>query len=247
MENFIDIHSHILPRVDDGSANSEMSMKMLRIAADEGIRQIILTPHNKPGRRQADLSRIAAKTEELRDRLLTENLDIKLYIGSELYYRSSLFEEIESGLAGTLAGSHYVLVEFGPLDDFDYIRGGIYTMLMNGYHPVLAHVERYRNVCAKVERINELVEMGCYIQVNAGSIMGKFGIGTRQFTKKLLRQHLVHFVATDAHDLEKRAPRLADCADYIRKKFGKDYQQRLLYDNPMCILQDKFIMDWKDR
>ena len=170
-----------------------------------------------------------------------ENIDIILYTGNELYYRSGLTDEIEDGQAYTLADSRYVLIEFNPLDDYDYIRNAVNTVLMDGYYPVLAHAERYRNVCTKKYAVTELIEMGCYIQVNAGSIMGKFGFGTKQFSRKLLKQRQVHFVATDAHDIGKRAPYLSDCAKYISRKYGRDYSRKLFYDNPECILQDEEI------
>lgn len=242
-KNYIDIHSHILFGMDDGARDIDTSRQMLRIAAKNGITAIILTPHNKPGHRGMDSARVAEKLEKLKTCLLQENIDIKLYLGNELYYRSELVWEIEDGQAYSLTGSRYVLIEFNPLDGYDYIRNGINEILMGGYYPVLAHAERYQNVCTKKDGIADLVEMGCYIQVNAGSVMGKFGLKTASLTKKLLKQHLVHFIATDAHDLGKRAPYLADCADYITKKFGEDDCRTLLYDNPMCILSDKAIIN----
>lgn len=237
MKNYIDIHSHILYGIDDGSRDMETSMKMLRIAAKDGIEAIILTPHNKPGRHTHGLLQASEKAEKLKQRLAKENIHIKLYIGNELYYRSGLAEEIESGHAYTLAASRYVLVEFNPLDGYDHIRNGINALLMDGYYPILAHAERYRNVCAKKNGIADLVDMGCYIQINAGSIMGKFGWGTKRFTRKLLKQHQVHFVATDAHDAKKRAPHMAACAEYISRKYGENYSRRLFYENPGRILQ----------
>ncbi len=240
MKPYIDIHTHILSGVDDGAKDIETSMQMLRMAAKDGITEMILTPHNKPGHHSKGSVRMV-KTEELRERLVQENIAVKLYIGSELYYRSGLTDEIEDGQAYTLAGSRYVLIEFNPLDDYDYIRNGINSVLMGGYYPVLAHAERYRNVCTKKYAVAELIEMGCYIQVNAGSIMGKFGFGTKQFTRKLLKQRQVHFVATDAHDTGKRAPYLSDCAEYISRKYGRDYSRELFHDNPEYILQDKEI------
>lgn len=241
MKNYIDIHSHILFGVDDGAGDIETSMQMLRTAAKDGVTDIILTPHNKPGRHSVSPARMAEKADALRMRLSQENIGIRLYIGNELYYRSELIREIEDGQAYTLAGSRYALIEFNPLDDYDYIRNGINTILMGGYYPILAHVERYQNVCSKKGAVADLAEMGCYIQVNAGSIMGNFGLGTKRLTRKLLQQHLVHFVATDAHDTGKRAPYLADCADYIGRKYSESYAQALLYDNPGRILSDKAI------
>lgn len=241
MKNLIDIHSHILAGVDDGSDSLETSMRMLKYAADDGISGLILTPHNKPGHRNRDFSRMTPKFKELKELVSHENINIDLYIGNELYYRNGLLEELRDGMAGTMAGSHYVLVEFSPLESYDYIRNGLYSLLMGGYFPIAAHVERYQNVCAKGYRIDELVDMGCYIQVNAGSIMGNFGAKTKRIAKKMLKQHQVHFVATDAHDLGKRAPYLSDCADYISKKYGEDYATKLFYENPLYVIQDEAI------
>lgn len=241
MKNLIDIHSHILPGVDDGADSLAMSMRMLKIAADDGISKIVLTPHNKPGHRHIHFSKMASKAEELQEMMSEENIEIELYIGSELYYRSGLSEEIENGMSATLAGSRYVLLEFTPLEDFDYIRNGCYALLAGGYYPVLAHVERYQNVCSKKGGIDELIETGCYIQVNAGSIMGKNGAKAKRTVKELLKRRQVHFIATDAHDLKRRAPHLSDCADYVKKKYGEDYGEKIFCENPLCVIRDKDI------
>ena len=246
MENYIDIHSHILPGVDDGSANLEMSMEMLYMAAKDGISQIILTPHNKPWYRNMDRTEIETEVNRLQERMQEEALDIKLYTGNELYYRNGLTEELDERKAGTLADSHYVLVEFEPSADYDYIRNGAYALLMGGYYPIIAHVERYKNVCSKMDRVMELIRLGCFMQINAGSIMGNHGFGTKRFVKKMLKQDLVHFVATDAHDLARRRPCLSECAGYIGKKYGESSKRRLFCDNPACVLHDKYIEDWKE-
>lgn len=239
MKDLIDIHSHMLPGVDDGADSFEMSMRMLQCAAGDGITGVILTPHNKPGRRQMPFSKLACRAEKLRAMLRKENINMELYLGSELYYRSGLLEEIESGQAGTMAGSRYVLVEFDPLAEYDYIRNGIYSLTTGGYYPILAHVERYQNICTAKDGIDDLVEMGCYIQVNAGSILGKSGPRAKRFVKNILKQHQVHFVATDAHDLKKRAPYLSDCADHIRRRFGEDYCRELFCENPMHVIRNQ--------
>lgn len=238
MKKYIDIHSHILFGVDDGARDIDASMQMLQIAEQNDISAIILTPHNKPGHHRIEPAQMAEKLEKIKTRLTQENSNIKLYLGNEVYYRSRLAEEIEDGKIYTLAGSRYVLIEFNPSDDYGYIRNGINEVLLGGYYPILAHAERYQNVCTKKDGIADLVDMGCYIQVNAGSIMGKFGLKTASFTKKLLKQHMVHFIATDAHDPEKRTPQLAGCAAYVEKKYGESYGRKLFYKNPECILCD---------
>ncbi len=236
--HYIDVHSHILPGIDDGAKDYDISMQMLETALNDGISRIILTPHNKPGRPLPELPRLREKADRLQAQLSGKGMEAELYIGSELYYRSELVSELESGQALTLAGSRYILVEFGFMDDFDYIRSGIYTLLAGGYYPILAHAERYRSVCMKKTGISDLVEMGSYIQLNAGSILGMSGWKVRQFTRSLLKQHLVHFIATDAHDTKKRAPYLADCADYVEKKYGREYAGELFIENPLRILRE---------
>lgn len=246
METYIDIHCHILPGMDDGSDSMETSMKMLRMADEDGISQIILTPHNKPWHRNTGYTGMKAGVDQLQERLNREGIGIKLHTGGELYYRSGLTEELDQGKALTLANSQYVLVEFDPPADYDYIRNGVYTLLTGGYYPIMAHVERYKNVCCKTGRIIELIDMGCFMQVNAGSIMGGYGIGAKQLTKKMLKQNLVHFVATDAHDPDRRPPYLSRCAQYIGRKYGESSRRRLFYDHPMCVLHDEYIRNQEE-
>ncbi|HBA69427.1 MAG TPA: hypothetical protein DCZ40_08740 [Lachnospiraceae bacterium] len=241
MEGYIDIHSHILPGIDDGAKNFEMSMEMLRIAEKSGIRSIILTPHHKPMRRNAGPESIKELMGQLNEAMHREGMDIRLYAGNEFYYSSETVRVLEEKRGCTMAGSGYVLVEFGPMDNLDYIRGGIYQILSAGYCPVLAHVERYESVCAKAEHVKDLAAMGCYIQVNAGSVMGQFGMETKQFARKLLKYRMVHFVATDAHDNRKRMPALSECARYLERKYGKEYMEELLRINPMHMIADRYL------
>ena len=241
MDSYIDIHSHILPGIDDGAENFETSMEMLRAAWNDGIREIILTPHNKPSHRNAGPEKINRLMGNLQDKARKEGINIEFHTGNEIYYGSDMTEKLEEGRAFPLAGSAYVLVEFGMGEDIDHIRYGLYEALSHGYRPILAHVERYGRMLMKTNRVEDLVRMGCYIQVNAGSIMGTFGFSAKQFTKKLLAQGLVHFVATDAHDMGKRKPILSDCAGYVSRKYGEGYAERLFYGNPMSVIKDEYI------
>lgn len=241
MERFTDIHSHILFGVDDGARDLEMSIRMLRMADENGIGSIILTPHNKPMHHNITPAKAAAAVGRLQEEILKAGLDIALYTGNELYYHSGILEKLEHAASGTLAGSSYVLVEFGPMDEFDYIRNGIYQIMTGGYRPVLAHVERYLSVISEMEHVEDLSSMGCYIQVNADSIMGKAGHQAKRFTRQLLKRRLVQFVATDAHSDGTRGPYLAECAAYLCKKHGEDYMRQLLIENPSAIIADRYI------
>lgn len=241
MQEYTDIHSHILAGIDDGAGDLETSLEMLRIAEDNGITQIILTPHNKPERRNVSPESLAGMAEELQQKAFLAGIAVKLHIGTEIYYRSEVPELLGERRICKMADSSYVLVEFNPGEDFEYIRNGIYQLMAGGFWPILAHAERYRSVGANVECVEELIELGCYIQINAGSIMGDFGRHTKHFTRRLLKQRLVHFVATDAHDTGKRAPGLFKCAAYIKKKYGDDYAEQLLHSNPGKIIDGECI------
>lgn len=232
MDSFIDIHSHFLPGIDDGAKKIENSMKMLHIAHESGTKMIILTPHNKPMHHNASPDTIRELAKKMQMDISKEGIDITLYTGNEIYYRSDILELLETGKVCTMADTSYILTEFNPMDDYDYIRKAVYKITSGGYQPILAHVERYINVCAEVIRVEELIKMGAYIQVNAGSIMGQYGFRTKNFTRRLLNQRLVHFVASDAHDEDSRGPQLKKCADYICKRYGEEYAATLLYENP---------------
>lgn len=241
MDSYIDIHSHILPQIDDGAENFDVSMEMLRTAIKDGIKSLILTPHYKPGRRNADPQKICLLISKLLQEIEKEERDVKLYSGNEFYYHDGMFRKLEEKRACTLADSSYILIEFSPGEGFGGIRNGLYEALAYGWRPILAHVERYNNILGKPGHVEELIQMGSCIQVNAGSILGKNGFGAKQFSKNLLREGLVQFVATDAHDTDRRKPLLSECEKYVSRKYGEKYGKRLFYHNPAHIIKNEYI------
>jgi protein-tyrosine phosphatase len=180
-------------------------------------------------------------TEQLRQEASKLGININLYPGNEVYYSDETQEELENGKITTLAGSEYVLVEFHPTNTFKAIHNAVYRIQAAGYMPIIAHVERYSDVVSHPSYVEELRDMGCYIQVNASSIMGKYGFGIGLFTKKLLKKGLVHFVATDAHDTAKRAPDILDCRNYVERKYGEDYGKKLFFTNPANVIRNELI------
>ena len=143
---FTDIHCHVLPGVDDGAETMEMALDMLKIAAEEGIRKIILTPHQKADRKCVTPEGIASRMILLQEEADKKGIPVKLYPGNEIFYRHGLGELLELGKVRTLADSHYVLVEFLPGEDYRYIRDALNRIISFGYWPIVAHVERYLNV-----------------------------------------------------------------------------------------------------
>ena len=176
MNGLIDIHSHILPLVDDGAESVEMALLMLKKAAEEGIEKIILTPHQKPDRRCVTPEGILRRMEELRELAGKEKIPVQLYPGNEIFYRHGLAELLDKGKIRTMADSRYVLIEFLPGEDYTYIRDALSRVASFGYRPITAHVERYVNVMSRIDKAEELKEdTGCYFQVNAEWVKKKLG------------------------------------------------------------------------
>ncbi|RGE64463.1 hypothetical protein DXC51_03070 [Eisenbergiella massiliensis] len=242
MPGFIDIHCHVLPMVDDGAQSTEMALDMLRIAADEGIWKMILTPHQKADRRCVTPEGIVKRIEILQKKADELKIPVKLFPGNEIFYRHGLAELLEQGKIRTLANSHYVLIEFLPGEDYAYIRDAIGRVASFGYWPVVAHVERYVNVIKDMEKAERLKEdAGCYFQVNASSVVGEQGFAAKNVVKKLLKAGLVDFVGTDAHSDGSRAPRLRKCAGYLEKKYGETMAGKLMRENAEAILEDRVL------
>lgn len=237
---YVDIHSHLLPGADDGAKTQEESIAMLMQAQREGIGTIIVTPHQKPGHRCITPEKIREGIDCLQAEMRQQHIDIKLFAGSELFYSHDLSEKLRVGTVLPLAGSHYVLVEFLPNEDWRYIRDGLYRLGSGGYWPILAHVERYAALREKKERVQELIDLGCYIQMNAGSLTGENGLQTRLYCSSLIGKHQIHFIATDAHRSGgRRSPQMKKCAEWLGKKAGREYAKQLLWENAERILADK--------
>lgn len=242
MPHYTDIHIHIMPGVDDGAKDLECSMNMFRIAQKEGISKMILTPHQKPDRRCVSVKGIQNRIEMLREELRQKHIGIEVYPGSELLYYSELSEQLEAGNVCSLAGSHYVLTEFLPNESWEYIRDGLYDLSSSGYWPVIAHAERCAALVKNPDRLEELIEMGCYVQMNAGSLTGDFGFGLKHASRKMVKEGLVHFIGTDAHsDKGKRIPKIKRCAEWLNKKIGKTAADRMLFESAEAIFANQEI------
>ena len=230
---YVDIHSHILPHMDDGAKDMDDTVEMLRIAYHEGITHIIVTPHYKSGRFPADSERLHQKLQKVQQVAEEQNIPITLYAGNEIFYHSELEEKFQTGELCTLNNSSYVLIEFSPFDNYRYIRNAMEDVMGMGYIPILAHVERYQCMCKDSNSVVELKAMGCEIQVNAGSIVGDNGWRVRHFVHKLLKTGLVDFIGTDAHNTTGRKPAMQKCAACLYKKYDKAYADALLFENAM--------------
>ena len=228
---YIDMHSHILPGMDDGSRSMGQTLRMLETAVSEGITTMIATPHNMPGKGCPPGSVVRRKVDELRRTVEQEGIPLEIVAGTEYYYREEVLDILDSEDAVTLGNSDCVLVEFEPLAERNYIRNALRNILGLGYRPVIAHVERYAKLMEDASVLFDMRKNGILVQVNAMSITGDNGRQAKKDVRSLLKKGLVDFVATDAHSDGRRAPFMDKCANVLYKKCGAQYADRLLFGN----------------
>ena len=219
MAYYTDIHTHILPGVDDGSQDMRTSMKMLREAYKEGVRTIFLTPHYIPGRHNASTETLKSLFEEIKEEAAEKLPELTIFLGNELYYRDGVVDHVRDGSALTMAGSDYVLVEFNTRSEFSRIRSAVKKFTEAGYRPILAHIERYDCLYKQIDLIDELIEAGAYMQVNVDSFPGGLFDSHAAFCRKLLEEGKISFLGSDCHDLDKRKPAMQ--SELKKLKAGK--------------------------
>lgn len=240
MNGFIDIHSHILCGVDDGAPSTSVMLEMLKIAYDDGIRGICVTPHyENPMVAAVDEKKSFSEDEAYR--LLQEAVkksypDMKLWRGNEIFYHHDCVENLESGKCFSLGGGRHVLVEFFLLIEGRKAIKCLQNFLNSGYIPVLAHVERYDFLRKKFGYAEMLSDIGVKLQVNAASVLGAYGSNVKRYVHKLIRHGLVDIISSDAHNSEEQSPRLSECYEYVCKKYGENVAERLFRLNALDIL-----------
>ena len=237
MNKIADIHCHILPEVDDGAKNMEMAMEMLKTEYEQGVRLIILTPHFRNQMFEPDEKTVLTQFERLCREKEKDFPDMELYLGCELHVSMDMVEMIRKRKQLCMAGTPYVLTEFSGGDSKSYIKERLYQLLSSGYKPIVAHAERYESVLGDLDFVDELVEIGALIQVNADSILGKEGRKVKKFCRNLMKHDLLHFVGSDGHDMDERPVRMKECATYIEKKMGEAYKDEVMFENPLKIIR----------
>ena len=185
----IDIHTHILPQVDDGSDSIDTSLYLLNQEIKEGINKVILTPHQN--KQNLDKKGLIEKYNEFKEKV--KDLPIELYLGSEVYYYSGLKEDLKDGKILTLMDSKYFLVEFSTRIEYN-IKDILYDFTVLGFKPIIAHIERY-DYLSKEDY--EEISKYALIQVNASSFFNK---NYKKICMYLLKNNLIDFIASDCHD-----------------------------------------------
>lgn len=244
MNQFVDIHCHILPGVDDGSQSPEETKAMLEKAWDEGIQIMVATPHYHKQRGKNDIDLI--KKQLLLTRKLAKEVHPKMQVclGMEIYYGEDVPELLKTGKAVSIRKSRYILVEFSPGDDFQYILNAVRKLQMSGHTVIIAHIERYNCLREDISNVEYLREMGAYLQVNAGSITGSYGRSVKKFLREVLKAHLVQLVGTDAHGPEKRSPKMQEAYKEVVKRCGEEYADQIFGQNAKKVLRNEEIDEY---
>ena len=195
----IDIHTHIIPNVDDGSKNLETSINMIKHEIDIGVKEIICTPHHIYSRYEKSVEEIKAQFKLLKEAVEKENLPIKLYLGQEICYthREDIIAMLKSGKLLTLNNTNRVLLEFSFTREPENLLEVMYNFNVNGYEVIIAHIERYEWMT--YDKVIALRSEGAKIQINSDTVLGYTSWKEKRFVKKLLKKGLVDYVASDTH------------------------------------------------
>ena len=232
-----DIHCHLMPYVDDGAYDREECVALLRMEAEQGVRSICLTPHLRSGMFETEDGEICQRFEQVREWAAEQALPLTLYHSREYHYDRLFLRRLDEDRLRPLGNGRFLLLEFGGRHQIPDMLEAISLTLEAGYTPLIAHVERYEPLHRDWTYAQDLRDAGAYLQINAGSVLGKEGMRQRMLCGKLLRRQLVHVIASDAHDTRVRVPELGACAHYLERKLGREYAQQLLCDNPKAVLQ----------
>jgi protein-tyrosine phosphatase len=251
----IDLHAHILPGLDDGAETLDESIEMCWLSYQDGIRTIVATPHILPGIYKNNRSTILTKLHELNEALKkfgVKNLDpmtqlpndsiteLEILPGADVHFSFNMLQLCENGEIVTVNDNgRYLMVEF----DFQGIpyRGEevLFQLIMHGIIPIITHPERNLEIARSPNRYYEIIKMGCLGQVTAMSLTGGFGSGVRLVAEKLLKNRLVHIIASDTHSINGRPPILSTALRATEKIVGKEEAQKMVTEYPEAVIEGR--------
>ncbi|WP_429369544.1 tyrosine-protein phosphatase [Paenibacillus sp. DS2015] len=234
----IDIHTHILPGVDDGAQCWEDTLDLARAAVLEGITTMIATPHHANGAYINRADEVVEHARHINERLVTEGVPLTIATGQEIRVHDDLLDAWSRKELLSLADSHYVLIELPSSripKDMDELLHELNIMRVK---PIIAHPERNAEIVKHPERLAELIERGAWAQVTTHSLLGGFGRRIEKAAWSLCRSGLIHIVSSDAHHVERRGFRLRQAYDVIRERMGEPWENYFL-NNAQCVIEDK--------
>jgi len=235
----IDLHSHILPGIDDGAADLSVSLAMARAFVADGVSVAACTPHILPGLYANTGPDIRKAIDQLQQSLDREQIPLRLATGADNHIVPNFVDGLRSGHLLSLADSRYVLVEPPHHVAPPRLEDLFFNILVAGYIPILTHPERLTWINTHYETIQRLVRGGVWMQITAGSLAGAFGRNARYWAERMLDEGCVHILATDAHDVLRRPPNLSQGRELAAKRVGDIEAYNLVLARPEGVLSNK--------
>lgn len=236
----IDMHTHILYGVDDGAKSIEDSLDLIKEEIKKGVNKIIFTPHYKKRHNETNVEKITENFKILNERVSVENLEVELYLGCEVYLDFNYYDTLWNEPIITLAGSDYILIEFSMTDTPKNIPEICYEAKLNGFIPIIAHVERYDILYENNQLIKDILNEGAHFQINASTVINKEGRGSHKFANYLLKNELVSFVASDVHNKDTRGFYLDEAYRTVNKICSHSYAEKIFFKDQENIIMNKY-------
>lgn len=237
----IDLHSHILPGLDDGSSSLAESLEMARLAVADGTTHMVCTPHVMPGVHENGTTNIPQAVEALVRELARAGIPLVLYVGADVHVSPDLPDRLKLGKVPTLNGSRYFLFE-PPHHILPPRLEELASRLVGaGYIPILTHPERLTWIKSNYGVVERLNTLGCLIQLTADSVVGAFGRTALYYSEKLLDEGRVDIIASDAHGLSRRRPGLSQAVVAIANRWGEDEAYNMAVKRPVAVLQNRLL------
>ncbi|MCX8074600.1 MAG: hypothetical protein N2749_03335 [Clostridia bacterium] len=237
----IDIHTHILSGIDDGSKSLENSIKIMEEAKKNGYTKIVVTPHYIEGSYETDNEEKLKLLQIMQQRLKEKNLDIELLLGNEVFITENIFYLIKNNKVCTINNSRYLLIELPRNDKIFNIDNYIFALKNCGIIPIIAHPERYRYVQENPNILIEYIEKGALFQLNTESLIGSYGRASKKTAKILVENNMVQFLATDSHRTNREYDNITNVKKLLLKLTDEENINRLMSINPDLVIKNQDI------
>jgi len=232
----IDIHSHIIPYVDDGADDWDIAIGLVKSAASQGVVAMVATPHILAENDYTIVEeKIIKNYVELKSRLKENNINVKIYLACEIYVQPDM--SLDHQISTFNNNKTYFLAEMPMTEIPRFVAEKFFNFIMDGKIPIIAHPERNLGFQNRYDLAYEFVQRGALMQINASSLLGKYGNKARETAFSFISHNLAHFVASDGHNTERRTIRLKESYDLIASNYGELKARTLFFENPKIAVQ----------
>ncbi|MBU2969566.1 capsule biosynthesis protein CapC [Pseudoalteromonas sp. C2R02] len=239
----IDIHSHLIPGIDDGARDKDESLSLFQIAEKDGIKRMVMTPHIHFGRFDNTIYKIKSEVHELKALLSENNINLDIAYAAEVRIDAQLLPEIEQGripFIGQVEGQKVLLLELPHSHVPHGCEKLIRWLTLHNIKPLIAHPERNRDILKAPEKIKQFQSLGCLFQLTASSLTGHFGQKVQLLSEKLLLDGVIDVVASDSHNIQRRPPILSIAHNKVTELLGEETSHKIFHQTPYDITKSLF-------